>query len=64
MLRQAFYSIRSERLLMERLDFELLYRWFVGLGIDDCVWNFLAAVLAQQRVKRLLTTTISRSMVR
>ena len=38
MLLQAFYSIRSERLLMERLDYDLLFRWFVGLGIDDPVW--------------------------
>ena len=74
MLLQAFYSIRSERLLMERLDFDLLFRWFAGLGIDDPVWDhsvfsknrdrlldgdvaakFLAAVLAQPRVKRLLS---------
>src|SRR5476651_483924 len=39
MLLQAFYSIRSERQLMERLEFDLLFRWFVGLGIDDPVWN-------------------------
>ena len=39
MLLQAFYSIRSERQLMERLDYDLLFRWFVGLGIDDAVWN-------------------------
>ena len=39
LLLQAFYSIRSERQLMERLDFDLLFRWFVGLGIDDQVWN-------------------------
>ena len=39
MLLQAFYSIRSERLLMERLDYDLLFRWFVGLGIDDAVWD-------------------------
>src|SRR4051794_10406463 len=35
MLLQAFYSIRSERQLMERLDYDLLFRWFVGLGVDD-----------------------------
>ena len=35
LLLQAFYSIRSERQLMEQLDFNLLYRWFVGLGVDD-----------------------------
>jgi len=39
MLLQAFYSIRSERQLMERLDHDLLFRWFVGLGIDDPVWD-------------------------
>ena len=75
MLLQAFYSIRSERQLMERLEFDLLFRWFVGLGIDAPVWDhstfsknrdrllegdiaakFLAAVLAQPRVKRLLSS--------
>ena len=75
MLLQAFYSIRSERQLMERLEFDLLFRWFVGLGVDDPAWDhstftknrdrllkgevaakFLAAVLAQPRVKRLLST--------
>lgn len=75
MLLQAFYSIRSERQLMERLDFDLLFRWFVGLGLDDPAWDhstfsknrdrllegeiaakFLAAVLAQPKVKRLLST--------
>jgi transposase len=35
MLLQAFYSIRSERLLMERLEYDLLFRWFVGIGVDD-----------------------------
>jgi transposase len=39
MLLQAFYGIRSERQLMERLDFDLLFRWFVGLGVDDAVWD-------------------------
>lgn len=60
MLLQAFYSIRSERQLMERLEFDLLFRWFVGWGVDDPAWDhstfskndveiatkFLAAVLA------------------
>jgi transposase len=74
-LLQAFYSIRSERQLMERLEFDLLFRWFVGLGIDDPVWDhsvfsknrdrllegemaakFLAAILAQPKVKRLLSS--------
>src|SRR5262247_4352467 len=39
MLLQAFYGIRSERQLTERLEFDLLFRWFVGLGIDDAVWD-------------------------
>ena len=39
LLLQAFYGIRSERQLMERLEFDLLFRWFVGRGIDDPVWD-------------------------
>src|SRR5262249_10820691 len=39
MLLQAFYSVRSERLLIERIEFDLLFRWFVGIGIDDPVWD-------------------------
>src|SRR2546430_6122384 len=35
LLLQAFYTIRSERQLMEQLDYNLLYRWFVGLGVDE-----------------------------
>lgn len=38
-LLQAFYSVRSERQLVEQIDYNLLFRWFVGLGIDDCVWD-------------------------
>jgi len=75
MLLQAFYGIRSERQLMERMEFDLLFRWFVGLGVDDPAWDhssftknrdrllegeiaakFLEAVLAQSRVKRLLSS--------
>ena len=39
LLLQIFFSIRSERLLVERIDYDLLFRWFVGLGIDDPVWH-------------------------
>lgn len=75
MLLQAFYSIRSERQLMERLEYDLLFRWFVGIGVDETAWDhssfstnrdrlldgdiaakFLSAVLAQPRVKRLLSS--------
>ena len=74
MLLQAFYGVRSERQLMERLEFDLLFRWFVGLGVDNAVWDhsvfsknrdrllegeiaakFLTAILAQPRVKKLLS---------
>jgi transposase/IS5 family transposase len=75
LLLQAFFSIRSERQLVERIDFDLLFRWFVGLGVDDPVWDatsftknrdrlldgevatrFLATVLAQPKVRGLLST--------
>src|SRR4030095_7182563 len=39
LLLQLLYSIRSERMLMEQLDYNLLFRWFVGLEMDDEVWN-------------------------
>jgi transposase len=55
-LLQAFYTIRSERQLMERLDFDLLFRWFVGLGIDDAVWDH--SVFSKNR-DRLLEADIA-----
>lgn len=39
LLLQLLYSVRSERLLMEELDYNILYRWFVGLSLDDPVWD-------------------------
>lgn len=51
LLLQAFYTIRSERQLVERLDFDLLFRWFVGLGIDDRVWD--ASTYAKNRERFL-----------
>src|ERR1700722_11111935 len=38
-LLQMLYSIRSERLLMEEIDYSVLFRWFVGLNLDDAVWD-------------------------
>jgi transposase len=38
-LLQMLYSIRSERLLMEEIDYSLLFRWFVGLNLDEEVWD-------------------------
>ena len=74
LLLQAFYSVRSERQLMEQLGYNLLFRWFVGLAMDAPIWDatvftknrdrliegdvaakFMAAVLGQPRVKRLLS---------
>ncbi len=39
LLLQVLYTVRSERLLMEELDYNLLFRWFVGLNLDDPVWH-------------------------
>jgi transposase len=55
-LLQAFFSIRSERLLMEQLNYNLLYRWFVGLGVDDAVWDH--SVFSKNR-DRLLEADIA-----
>jgi transposase len=55
LLLQVFYSVRSERLLVEQIDYTLLFRWFVGLGIDDTVWNH--AVFSKNR-DRLLTSDV------
>jgi len=58
LLLQVFYSIRSERVLIEQLDYNLLFRWFVGLAIDDPVWNH--AVFSKNR-DRLLNQEMARS---
>jgi len=39
MVIQILYSIRSERMLVEQLDYNLLFRWFVGLSMEDQIWN-------------------------
>src|SRR5947208_17137037 len=57
LLLQAFYTIRSETQLMEQLDYNLLYRWFVGLSTDDPVWD--ATVFCKNR-DRLLDGDIAR----
>jgi transposase len=56
LLLQAFYSVRSERQLVEQLDYNLLFRWFVGLGMDDAVWNH--AVFSKNR-DRLLNSEVA-----
>ncbi len=60
LLLQSLYSIRSERLLMEQLDYNLLFRWFVGLNMDDAVWD--ATVFTKNR-DRLLDGEIARAFL-
>ena len=61
LLLQAFYSVRSERQLMEQLDYNLLFRWFVGLGVDDPVWD--VTVFTKNR-DRLLEGAIAAKFLR
>jgi transposase len=58
LLLQIFYSVRSERLLMEQLSYNLLFRWFVGLEMDEPVWNH--AVFSKNR-ERLLNQEVARA---
>jgi transposase len=51
-LLQVFYLIRSERQLVEQLDYNLLFRWFVGLGMDDAVWHHAAFSKNRDRLLR------------
>src|ERR1700723_191277 len=56
LLLQMLYSIRSERMLMEQLEYNLLFRWFVGLNVDEPVW--VATVFSKNR-DRLLAGEIA-----
>ena len=56
LLLQALYSIRSERMLVEQIEYNLLFRWFVGLGMNDAAWNH--AVFSKNR-ERLLAGEIA-----
>jgi len=56
-LLQIFYSVRSERMLMEQMNYNLLFRWFVGLELDEPVWNH--AVFSKNR-DRLLNQEVAR----
>jgi transposase len=59
-LLMALYSIRSETQLMEQIDFNLLYRWFVGLGMDEAVWE--TSVFSKNR-ERLIAVEASRQLL-
>lgn len=58
LLLQVFFSIRSERLLVEQIDYNLLFRWFVGLSMDEAIWNH--AVFSKNRDRLLNTETAQR----
>ena len=58
LLLQVFYSVRSERMLIEQLQYNMLFRWFVGMEMDEVVWNH--AVYSKNR-ERLLNEEIAES---
>ncbi len=60
LLLQALFTIRSERQLMEQLDYNLMFRWFVGLGIDDPVW--VPTVFSKNR-DRLLDADVAKKFL-
>src|SRR5713101_10200659 len=60
LLLQVLYTVRSERMLMEQLDYNLLFRWFVGLNLDDPVWD--ATVFTKNR-DRLLEAEVAKEFL-
>ena len=60
LLLQMLYSVRSERLLMEEIDYNILFRWFVGLNLDDAVWD--ATVFTKNR-DRLLEGEVAKEFL-
>src|SRR5258706_2590911 len=58
-LLQAFFTMRSERQLMEHINYSLLFRWFVGLSIDDAVWDATAPPTFQRRAEGGALTLIA-----
>ena len=59
LLLQVLYTVRSERMLMEQLDYNLLFRWFVGMNIDDPVWD--VTVFTKNR-ERLLAADVAKTL--
>src|SRR5580704_14440833 len=72
-LLQVLYSVRSERQLMEQLDYNLLFRWFVGLEMDEAVWDvrvftknrdrLMGGRIAEQLLLRLVEQARSRQLL-
>jgi transposase len=66
-LLQSLYSVRSERLLMEEFDYNILFRWFVGLNLDDEVWDAMTFTKNRDRLleaeiaKRFLNEVVQRA---
>ena len=60
LLLQVFYSVRSEILLVEQIDYNLLFRWFVGLGMDDAIWEH--SVFSKNR-DRLLNSAVAQRFI-
>ena len=61
LLLQMMYSVRSERLLIEEIDYNILFRWFVGLNLDDAVWD--ATVFTKNRDRLLEAEVAIRCLV-
>ena len=62
LLLQSLYTVRSERLLMEEIDYSVLYRWFVGLGMDDPIWS--PTTFSKNRDRLLESDIAARSLMR
>jgi transposase len=60
LLLQMLYSVRSERMLIEEIDYNILFRWFVGLNLDDAVWD--ATVFTKNR-DRLLEAEVAKDFL-
>ncbi len=70
LLLQAFYSVRSERQLMEQLGYNLLFRWFVGLSMDAAVWDVTVFTKNRERLiegniaAKLMTAVLNQARVK
>ena len=70
LLLQAFYSVRSERQLMEQLGYNLLFRWFVGLSLDAAVWDVTVFTKNRDRLidgdiaRRFMTAVLNQERVK
>ena len=70
LLLQAFYAVRSERQLMEQLDYNLLFRWFVGLSLDAVVWDVTVFTKNRERLiagdiaSKFMSAVLSQEQVR